>query len=81
MFPPILCVLRAQKFWRVRTFSGNSPRILCPKSKAVFVSEFLGEDQKRSTPKIKRFLCPNLGEDQNKKVLTQNRAVFMSEFR
>ena len=41
MFPLIFRSLCAQKFWRVRTFSGNSLRIkavLCPK---------LGEDQKR----------------------------------
>ena len=37
----IFCGLYAQKFWRVRTFSKNSPRIkavMCPK---------LGEDQKK----------------------------------
>ena len=31
MFPLIFCALCSQKFWRVRTFSGNSPKILCPK--------------------------------------------------
>ena len=34
MFPLIFCALCAQKFWRVRSFSGNSPRI-----KAIFVFE------------------------------------------
>ena len=46
MFPLIFCGLCAQKLWRVRTFSGNSPRI-----KEVFVSEIKESKQKRSSPR------------------------------
>ena len=42
IFPLILCGLCAQKFWRVCTFSGNSPTI-----KAVFVSEIRRKQKKR----------------------------------
>ena len=46
MFHLIFCALCAQKFWRVRTFSRNSPRILCPKPKR-FLCPKLGDDQKK----------------------------------
>ena len=45
MLPLTFCALCAQKFWRVRTFCGNSPRILCPKPKR-FLCPKSGEDQK-----------------------------------
>ena len=37
MFSLIFCAFCAQKFWKVRTFSGNSPIFLRLKSKADFV--------------------------------------------
>ena len=51
MFSLIFCALCAQKFWRVRTFSGKSPRI-----KTVFESEIRWrpeneKEKKRSSPK------------------------------
>ena len=42
MFPLTFCGLRAQKFWRVRTFSANSPKI-----KAVFKSDIWWRAKKR----------------------------------
>ena len=46
MFPLIFCALCVQKFWGVRTFCGNSPRILCPKPKR-FLCPKSGKDQKK----------------------------------
>ena len=65
MFPLIFCGLWAQKFWRVRTFSANSPRIeavLCPK---------LGKAQKTEDlhPEMEWFLCSKLREDRKEKDL------------
>ena len=41
----------------------------------------LSEDQKkRSSQKLERFLSPNSGEDQKKKVFTINEALFSPEF-
>ena len=47
MFPLIFCAFCAQKFWRVRAFSGNSPWLLYSKSKALFVSEIKWRLQKK----------------------------------
>ena len=46
MLSLIFCAFCAQKFWRVRTFSGNFLRILCPKPKR-FLCPKSGEDQKK----------------------------------
>ena len=47
MFPSIFCAICAQKFWWVHTFSGTSPKFLCSKSKAVFVTEIKWRPKKK----------------------------------
>ena len=76
MFPLIFCALCAQKFWRVRTFCGNSPRILCPKPKRFLCPKSSEDQKKQSSPKTDQFLCPRSGEDQKKRSSSQIESIF-----
>ena len=75
MFPLIFCGLCAQKFWRERTFSGNSSRI-----KTVFASEIRWIPKKKKKnglhPEMERFLRRKFREDQKKKVFSLNWSGF-----
>ena len=63
MFPLIFFALCAQKFWRERTFSGYSPRVLCSEFKALFVSEIKWRPKKRglhpksSSVRVRKVFC------------------------
>ena len=72
MFPLTVWGLCAQKYWRVCTFCGNSPRI-----KAVFGNEIRWRPKKKKSlhPEMERFLHLKLCEDQ-KKLLSLNWNVF-----
>ena len=61
MFPLIFCIFCVQKFWHVRTFSGNSPRI-----KAVFVSEIRRRPKTKVFTQNRAFFCLKFCEGEKK---------------